>query len=219
MKESRNTLKPSTSLCVDPDASADAADLDAAEPGGAAAPRPAAVPEAAVLTDPDGAILVFPAATATPAAVHFLITHSSGLVHAAMPSGLLDALRIPDQPVLPSEDSGTSFTVAVDAAIGIGTGISAIDRAHTLRVLADPRSAPDDLVRPGHVLPIRCAAEAYTGLRCWERAVALVSGAGHPPVAVAARLVDEAGEPLDAASAVSFALWHGLALDPIGLPI
>ena len=128
-----------------------------------------------------------------------------------MPSFLLDKLRIPDQPVLSSENCGSSFTVAVDAADGIGTGISAHDRAHTLRVLADGKSVADDLVRPGHVLPIRCDDGGFRARRrCWELAVDLVTAAGHPPVAVAARLADDAGESLDETSAVAFALSHGL---------
>ncbi|OCW87289.1 hypothetical protein A8M60_01880 [Nocardia farcinica] len=177
--------------------------------------RPPAVPSAAVLTDSDGAVVILPAAIATPAAIHFVIRHSSGLVHAVMPSTLLDSLRIPDQPVLTAESSGISFTVAVDAASGIGTGISASDRARTLRVLADPRTTCADLVRPGHVLPIRCSGDESVEMRLWERALRLVTDSGYPPVAVAARLIDDAGEPLDAASAASFALWHGLPVDPV----
>jgi 3,4-dihydroxy 2-butanone 4-phosphate synthase/GTP cyclohydrolase II len=166
-----------------------------------------------VLLDGDGALLAFPAATATTAQLHFAISHSSGIVHAAMPSSLLDTLRIPDQPVLASEDSGTSFTVAVDAVSGIGTGISARDRAHTVRVLADPTTGVDDLTRPGHVLPVRCADGGFAErARSWEYAVDLTRAAGHPPVAVMCRLVDDAGEVLDGLSASLFALKHQLAL-------
>lgn len=170
-----------------------------------------------VLLDPEGAVLVFPAATATAAQLAFAIRHSSGLIHAAMPSFLLDKLRIPDQPVLAAENSGSSFTIAVDASDGIGTGISAHDRAHTLRVLADAGSVADDLVRPGHVLPIRCDDGGFQARRrCWELAVDLVTSAGHTPVAVAARLVDDAGDVLDEMSAVAFALGHGLRYREVG---
>jgi 3,4-dihydroxy 2-butanone 4-phosphate synthase/GTP cyclohydrolase II len=167
----------------------------------------------AVFLDEGGALLAFPAAAATTAQLHFAISHSSGLVHAAMPSSLLDKLRIPDQQVLGSENSGASFTVAVDAVSGIGTGISARDRAHTLRVLADPRTAADDLTRPGHVLPVRCADGGFTERpRPWELAVDLCTAAGHPPVVVMCRLVDDAGEILDGLTATLFALNHHLAL-------
>jgi 3,4-dihydroxy 2-butanone 4-phosphate synthase len=168
----------------------------------------------AVLLDGAGAVLAFPAATATASQLHFAIRYSSGLIHAAMPTSRLDQLRVPVQPVLASEDSGTSFTVSVDATTGIGTGISAQDRAHTMRVLADPRAVPDDLTRPGHVLPIRCADGGFAERpRSSELAVDLVSSAGHPPVAVVCRLLDdESGDPLDEVSATVFALCHDLPL-------
>ncbi len=168
----------------------------------------------AILLDEAGAVLVFPAATATWRQLHFAIRYSSGLIHAAMPTSRLDQLRVPDQPVLAAENSGTSFTVSVDATTGIGTGISAHDRAHTMRVLADPHAVPDDLTRPGHVLPIRCADGGFAErARSWELAVDLVSGAGHPPVAVVCRLIDdESGDPLDEVSATVFALCHDMPL-------
>jgi 3,4-dihydroxy 2-butanone 4-phosphate synthase len=170
----------------------------------------------AVLPDDDGAVLALPAQASTYQLLHFAIRHSSGLLHAAAPSAWLDRLRIPDQPVLRSEDCGTSFTVAVDA-IGVGTGISARDRALTMRVLADPDTAPADLIRPGHVLPIRCADEGFAAHpRVWERAVDLAVAAGCRPVVMACRLVDDAGDPLDDVSAERFALTHGLPVAGLG---
>lgn len=163
-----------------------------------------------VIADPDGALICLPAATASAVCLHHVIRHSSGLIHAAMPSAQLDRLRIPDQPVFASEDSGQSFTVAVDAASGIGTGISAHDRAHTLRLLATQSTGPDDLVRPGHVLPVRCADGGFRERRrCWELAVDTVVADGHPPVAVVARLVDDSGDVLGTERALAFAREHG----------
>jgi 3,4-dihydroxy 2-butanone 4-phosphate synthase len=168
---------------------------------------------AGVLLDHGGALLAFPAATATMAQLHFAIRYSSGLVHAAMPSARLAHLRIPDQWRMPSEDSGTGFTVAVDAAEGITTGISAGDRAHTLRVLADPQTVPDDLIRPGHVMPIRCADGGFgEAPRPWELAVDLTVAAGHAPVAVACRLIGEDGDTMNGDAAQLFAEYHGLPL-------
>ena len=168
----------------------------------------------AILLDEAGAILVFPAATATSRQLHFAIRYSSGLIHAAVLTSRLDDLRVPYQPVLASEKSVTSFTVSVDATTGIGTGISAHDWAHTMRVLADPDAAPNDLTWPGHVLPIRCADGGFAErARPWELAVDLVSGAGHPPVAVVCLLIDdESGDPLDEVAAAVFALCHDLPL-------
>lgn len=168
----------------------------------------------AVLTDPGGAVLVQAAASVDAASLHFAIRYSSGLIHAAMPSADLDRLRIPDQQVLPAEDSGIGFTVAVDAAEGIGTGISASDRATTLRLLAEITTTATDLVRPGHVLPIRCHDGGYQRRpRVWERAVDLVGAAGHSPVAMACRLVDEGGNPISARAAAEFGLAHRVTVD------
>lgn len=166
---------------------------------------------AGILLDGGGAVLAFPAATATTAQLHFAIRHTSGLIHAAMPSARLDELRIPDQWHLPSEDSGTCFTVAVDAAEGITTGISAGDRAQTLRVLANLDSTPDDLIRPGHILPIRCSDGGYlTQPRPWELAVDLTTAAGLPPVSVACRLIGADGDTMDDDAAEVFGQHRGL---------
>jgi 3,4-dihydroxy 2-butanone 4-phosphate synthase/GTP cyclohydrolase II len=166
-----------------------------------------------ILRDAAGAVLAQPAARVSIASLHFAIQYSSGLIHAAMPSACLDRLRIPDQQVLSTENSGTGFTVAVDAASGIGTGISAADRAHTLRVLADPSSTPDELTRPGHVLPIRCSDEGYAGRRrVWELAVDFVRAAGHAPVVMVCRLLDDQGDILTSEAAVEFGLGHRIPL-------
>jgi 3,4-dihydroxy 2-butanone 4-phosphate synthase len=114
---------------------------------------------------------------------------------------------------LSSENNGTGFTVAVDAAEGITTGISAHDRAHTLRVLAEPATVPADLIRPRHVMPIRCPDGGFAvQQRPWELAVDLVAAAGHPPVAVACRLIGDDGETLDDNGAGAFADRHDLSV-------
>ena len=196
-----------TDLCTLPAAPTTAPHPDDAVRAAFASGRPA------VLPDEGGAVLALPAQSSTPGLLHFAIRHSSGLLHAAAPSAWLDRLRIPDQPVLGSDDCGTSFTVAVDAAIGIGTGISARDRALTMRIIADPRAVPADLTRPGHVLPIRCADEGFVACpRVWERAVDLVASAGHHPVAMVCGLVTDDGEPLDELMAARFAAEHGLPM-------
>lgn len=167
----------------------------------------------AMLLDRGGAVLTFPAVTATTAQLHFAIRHSCGFVHAAMPSERLDELRIPDQPVLTAEDSGLGYTAAVDAATGIGTGISAADRARTLQVLACRDTTPADLVRPGHVLPIRCADGGYDEhARIWELACDLVEDAGRGRVAVACRLITDDGDLVTGALAAEFALAHRMPL-------
>src|SRR5690606_31892361 len=94
-----------------------------------------------------------------------------------------------------NEDArGTAYTVSVDAASGVTTGISAADRAHTLNVLANPDSTATDLIRPGHVLPLR-AVDGGVRERSGhtEAAVELMRLAGLRPVGAIAEIVDDDG--------------------------
>ena len=99
--------------------------------------------------------LILAAATATPARIAFAVRHSSGLLCAPMSAERADALELPLMVAQNADPLRTAYTVSVDAAAGVTTGISAADRARTLTVLADPAAAPADLIRPGHVLPDR----------------------------------------------------------------
>jgi 3,4-dihydroxy 2-butanone 4-phosphate synthase / GTP cyclohydrolase II len=98
---------------------------------------------------------VVAAGKATPESINFMSKHGRGLVCVGMTGELLDRLDL--HPMVQDNTSklGTSFTVSVDAVQGTTTGISAQDRAWTVRVLIDPKSKPDDLARPGHVFPLR----------------------------------------------------------------
>lgn len=158
-------------------------------------------------------LLLLAAAAATKHTVASMIRHTSGLLRAAMTGAALDRLRIP--PMLPTHQEHRCSTdaVSVDARRGVTTGISAADRARTFRVLADPASRSDDLVRPGHVIPERAADYAATR-RCGrvEAAVTLVERAGLPPVGVLGELVDDAGEVLPWPASCTFARTHGLAV-------
>lgn len=168
---------------------------------------------AAVILDGErGALLFFAAEAASAQLLNFAIRYSSGLIHAAMRSDRLDRLRIHDQPVLPSEDRALGFTVSVDA-VGTGTGISGQARAQTLRALGSAQTTPGDLVRPGHVLPVRCPHVPRNAQDLvWDRMVRIVERAGCTPVAAACRLVHDSGDVLDDAAAEDFAATFGLAL-------
>jgi 3,4-dihydroxy 2-butanone 4-phosphate synthase / GTP cyclohydrolase II len=107
-----------------------------------------------------GAVMVLHGATALTAAVATLIRHGSGLVFVAMQRERLRALEIPELVADVASQCPRSH-VAVDASDGIGTGISAADRAETIRRLGDPRSAPCAFGRPGHVIPV--AADLVVG--------------------------------------------------------
>jgi 3,4-dihydroxy 2-butanone 4-phosphate synthase / GTP cyclohydrolase II len=99
--------------------------------------------------------LIFAAEMATPELVSFMVRYTSGYICVALTEGECDRLDLPPMHHTNADSFRTAFTVTVDAKAGITTGISASDRAHTIRLLADPATEPSDLVRPGHVLPLR----------------------------------------------------------------
>lgn len=122
------------------------------------------------------------------------IRNTSGLLCAPMTAARADALDLPPMVADNQDPKKTAYTVTVDAASGVTTGISAADRARTLQVLADPDSVTTDLIRPGHVIPLRARPggvlerPGHT-----EAAVDLCSLAGVPEVGVIAELVAENG--------------------------
>src|SRR3954466_2349885 len=98
--------------------------------------------------------LIFAASKATPELLAFMIRYSSGVVCVPMEGAELDRLNIPLMTPHNRERMRTAYTISVDARDGISTGISAADRARTIRVLADSASETYDLVQPGHVFPL-----------------------------------------------------------------
>lgn len=138
--------------------------------------------------------VVLSAELATPEWVAWTVRWSSGFICAPMPSDLADSLNLPPM-VAASEDArSTAYTVSVDAAEGVTTGISAHDRAHTLNVLANPESTATSIIRPGHVLPLR-AVDGGVRERSGhtEAAVDLMKLAGLHPVGAIAEVVAEDG--------------------------
>lgn len=141
------------------------------------------------------------------------IRHSSGYLCAPMPGPRADALHLPLMVPNSQDPRRTAYTVSVDAASGVSTGISAADRLRTLQVLADPTSAADDVIRPGHVLPLRAVAggvlhrPGHT-----EAAVDLCRLAGLEPVGVIAELVNDDGTMMRLGSASQLADREGLVL-------
>jgi 3,4-dihydroxy 2-butanone 4-phosphate synthase/GTP cyclohydrolase II len=124
------------------------------------------------------------------------IRHTSGVLCAAMPDELADRLHLPPMVEHNEDAKQTAYTVSVDARRGITTGIGATDRAVTVRLLADPGTEPGDLVRPGHVFPLRARAGGVLTRRGHtEAAVDLCRLAGLPPVGVLAEVVGDDGEP------------------------
>ncbi|MFJ2297875.1 3,4-dihydroxy-2-butanone-4-phosphate synthase [Oerskovia paurometabola] len=138
--------------------------------------------------------VVFAAGTVTPEWVAWTIRHSSGYLCAPMPAARADALDLPLMVPHSQDPRRTAYTVTVDAATGVTTGISAVDRARTLHVLADPASGAVDLIRPGHVLPLRAVPGGVLHRAGHtEAAVDLVRLAGAGEVGGIAELVNDDG--------------------------
>ncbi|TFD71684.1 GTP cyclohydrolase II [Cryobacterium sp. Hb1] len=139
--------------------------------------------------------VIISAQLATQEWIAWTVRYSSGFICAPMTNELADQLDLPVMVVNNEDPLGTNYTVSVDAADRLSTGISAADRAHTLRVLADPASAPASLHRPGHILPLR-AKDGGVRERGGhtEAGVDLMKLAGLVPVAAIAEIVGEDGE-------------------------
>ncbi|GAA4833171.1 3,4-dihydroxy-2-butanone-4-phosphate synthase [Luteimicrobium xylanilyticum] len=126
--------------------------------------------------------------------VAWTIRHSSGYLCAPMPTWRADALELPLMVPQSQDPRRTAYTVTVDAATGVTTGISAADRTRTLQVLADAASGPSDLIRPGHVLPLRAVPGGVLHRAGHtEAAVDLCRLAGAGVVGAIAELVNDDG--------------------------
>jgi 3,4-dihydroxy 2-butanone 4-phosphate synthase/GTP cyclohydrolase II len=159
--------------------------------------------------------LIFAAQLATPELVAFMVRYTSGYICVPITEANADRLDLPPMFRVNQDRRGTAYTVTVDAREGISTGISASDRAHTIRLLADPATTSADLSRPGHIVPLRARdggvlrRPGHT-----EAAVDLARLAGLAPAGVLCEVVSEK-DPSGMARADelrTFADEHGLAL-------
>ncbi len=157
--------------------------------------------------------LIFAAEKATPELVAFMVRYTSGYICAPLTEEDCDRLELPPMYVTNQDRRGTAYTVTVDAREGVDTGISAADRAHTIRLLADPETRPTDLSRPGHLVPLR-ARKGGVLRRAGhtEAAVDLCMLAGLRPAGVLCELVNEDGTMMRLPQLEAFAAEHGLAL-------
>jgi 3,4-dihydroxy 2-butanone 4-phosphate synthase/GTP cyclohydrolase II len=157
--------------------------------------------------------LVFAAEHATAELVAFTIRHSSGVICVPMEGVALDRLQIPMMVEHSTEPKRTAFTVSVDARDGISTGISAADRACTIRLLADPAAGPAQLTRPGHLFPLRYAdGGVLRRAGHTEAAVDLARLAGLQPVGAICEIVNDDGTMQRLPELTEFAAEHGLRL-------
>ena len=157
--------------------------------------------------------IIFAASQATPELLAFMIRYTSGVICMPMREAELDRLNLPQMTSNNTEHHRTAFTVSVDARDGVGTGISAADRATTIRRLVDPATTAADLVRPGHVFPLRYA-EGGVLRRAGhtEAAVDLARLAGLPEAGVLCEVVNDDGTMARLPELRAFADTHDLAL-------
>ncbi|MEV0750428.1 bifunctional 3,4-dihydroxy-2-butanone-4-phosphate synthase/GTP cyclohydrolase II [Streptomyces sp. NBC_01220] len=159
--------------------------------------------------------LVIAAEKATPEIVAFMMSECRGLICAPMENDELERLELPQMVAHNTESMKTAFTVSVDAsaAHGVSTGISAADRAATLRLLAGGTAGPGDFVRPGHIFPLRARSggvlvrNGHT-----EAAVDLARLAGLRPAGAIVEIAGEDGVMLRLPQLVPFARKHGLTI-------
>ena len=157
--------------------------------------------------------LIIAAEKATPDLVNFMIRYTSGVICVPMEGSDLDRLDLPLMTLRNTEAMRTAYTISVDARQGVSTGISAADRSQTIRLLADPTTRPDDLVRPGHVFPLRYR-EGGVLRRAGhtEAAVDLARLAGLRPAGVLAEVTNEDGTMARLPHLFEFKQKHGLKI-------
>ncbi|QNG50391.1 bifunctional 3,4-dihydroxy-2-butanone-4-phosphate synthase/GTP cyclohydrolase II [Pseudonocardia petroleophila] len=155
--------------------------------------------------------LVAAAELATPEMLAFVIRHTSGLVCVGMDAALVDRLELPPMVAENDDPRATAFTVSVDLKNVTSTGVSATDRAATIRALADPGTRPGDLSRPGHIFPLR-AREGGVLRRAGhtESAVDLCRLAGLAPAGLLAEVTNADGTMARRPELARFAQQHGL---------
>ncbi len=157
--------------------------------------------------------LIFAAQSATAELVGFMIRHTSGYICVAMTGGDLDRLGLPPMTAINEDRKGTAYAVSVDARDVQSTGISATDRARTIKVLADSSTEPWDLTRPGHVMPLRAVpGGVLRRAGHTEAAVDLARMAGLSPSGALCELVNDDGTMMRAPSCRAFADEHGLVM-------
>jgi 3,4-dihydroxy 2-butanone 4-phosphate synthase/GTP cyclohydrolase II len=152
--------------------------------------------------------LILAADKATPEALAFMIRYTSGIVCVPLPGERLRELGLPLMVAENTESQGTEFTVSVDLKLGTTTGISAADRAATIRGLANPCALSDDFLRPGHIFPLRAREGGV--LKRPGHTEAAVDLAGSQPAGVLCEIVNGDGTMMRGASLTTFAERHGL---------
>ena len=157
--------------------------------------------------------LIAAAETITPEMINFMITHGRGLICAPVMPEAVKRFDLPPMARRNTEKFGTAFTIAVDAAEDITTGISAPDRARTIQILANPDSKADDLVQPGHILPLQARpGGVLRRAGHTEAAVDLARLAGCEPAGVICEILNDSGNMARLPELIEFAKKHDLKI-------
>jgi len=157
--------------------------------------------------------LIFAAEKATPQNLSFMVRYTSGVICVPMEGKDLDRLDLPLMTQQNMERMRTAYTISVDAARGVTTGISAADRARTIQLLANSKTQPEDLVRPGHVFPLRYRdGGVLRRAGHTEASIDLARLAGLRPVGVLAEIVNDDGTMARLPQLLKFAKKHKLKI-------
>jgi 3,4-dihydroxy 2-butanone 4-phosphate synthase/GTP cyclohydrolase II len=160
--------------------------------------------------------LVLAAEHVTPEAINFMIRHARGLVCLTLSEEICDRLELPMMTTRNGTSFGTNFTVSIEAAEGVTTGISAADRARTIQVAVAKDARPEDLVQPGHIFPLR-AVKGGVLMRAGhtEAGCDLTEMAGLTPASVICEIIKEDGTMARLPDLLEFAEEHKLKIGTI----
>jgi 3,4-dihydroxy 2-butanone 4-phosphate synthase/GTP cyclohydrolase II len=157
--------------------------------------------------------LILLASQATPEKVAFMVTHTTGILCVALTKSRARELNLPLMVENNEDERRTAFTVAVDFAPGITTGVSAIERSRTIRALAEPSTAPKDLIRPGHVYPLIAHDHVLLGRQGHtEAGVALSQLSKSSEQALLSEIVAADGSMARGANLQAFASEHSIPI-------
>lgn len=160
--------------------------------------------------------IVLPADFVTGAAVNFMARYARGLVCLALSAKRATELKLKPMTASNQVLRTTAFAVSIEAKVGVTTGISAFDRAHTIAVAVDPTMGADDIVSPGHVFPIVVRdGGVLERAECSEAAVDMARLAGLKPAAVICKIMDDEGATASLPYLCRFAKTHGLKIGAI----
>jgi 3,4-dihydroxy 2-butanone 4-phosphate synthase/GTP cyclohydrolase II len=160
--------------------------------------------------------LVLAAEFVTPEAINFMARHARGLICLTLTEERCRALGLAPMVAQNRSNTGTNFTVSIEAAEGVTTGISAADRARTVRVAIGPESRPSDLVQPGHIFPVVAQpGGVLSRAGHTEAGCDLARLAGLTPAAVICEIMKDDGTMARLPDLVEFAQAHGLSIGTI----